>query len=180
VLLGAIVIVLVRSNKPQNTDLPPIALPTATPTAAAGTQGGAVEIKPLDPAPAEPTPTAATPPSTGGTAAVPAETAKSATGSTTKGTGTAATAAPPKGDPCDACLAAAASGNASGVNATVGKCTDAGKQAQCKAVLGRSVPGAVKQAALNGQCARAKALVAAAEAAGIKGADRGLKGSSCQ
>jgi eukaryotic-like serine/threonine-protein kinase len=179
VLLGAILIVLVRSNRPQNTDLPPIALPT-TPTAAAST-GGAVEIKPLDPVPADPTPAATTASGSGGSAAGPAETAKPPTGNTTaKPTGAGATTAPPKGDPCDACLAAAASGNASGVNATVGKCTDAGKQAQCKAVLGRSVPSAVKQAALNGQCARAKALVAAAEAAGIKGADRGLKGSSCQ
>jgi hypothetical protein len=77
-------------------------------------------------------------------------------------------------------LAAASSGNASGVNASLGRCTDAGKQAQCKALLGRNVVGTVKNAALNGQCDRAKAIVAAADAAGVKGAARGLAGSSCK
>jgi hypothetical protein len=38
----------------------------------------------------------------------------------------------------------------------------------------------VKGAAMNGQCDRAKALVQAAAAAGVKGAEKGLKGSSCQ
>ena len=87
---------------------------------------------------------------------------------------------PPKGDPCDACQAAAASGNSSGVSASLGRCTDASKQAQCKAVLGRTASGAVKQAALNGQCDRAKALIAAADAVGVKGTARGLTGSSCK
>jgi eukaryotic-like serine/threonine-protein kinase len=179
VLLGAIVILVVRSNKPHNDDLPPIAINT-TPTAAA-TQGP-VEIKPLDTPPPE------TPPATGGTPATAsagspataAEAGKPATTGTTKATGTGTKTAPPAGDPCDACMAAAASGNASGVNSALGRCSDAGKQAQCKATLGRTAAGAVKAAAMNGQCDRAKSLAAAAAAAGVKGADRGLKGTSCQ
>jgi len=174
VLLGAIVILVVRSGKPQNDDLPPIAIDTA-PTAAA-TQGP-VEIKPLDTPPPEVPATGGSAAGTGGSAATPADTGTKpvATGKAT-GTPTAA----PKGDPCDQCLAAAASGNAAGVNGTVGRCTDAGKQAQCKATLGRTAIGPIKQAALNGQCDRAKAMVAAADAAGVKGAARGLTGSSCK
>jgi serine/threonine-protein kinase len=178
VLLGAILILVIRSNKPQNDDLPPIAINT-TPSVAASP--GPVEIKPLDtPPPEVPVATGGSAPSSaGGSTAAPADTSKPAS-TGTKPTGTGATTAPPKGDPCDACQAAAASGNASGVNAVIGRCTDAGKQAQCKAVLGRTAVGAVKQAALNGQCDRAKALVAAADAAGVKGTARGLAGSSCK
>jgi hypothetical protein len=77
-------------------------------------------------------------------------------------------------------LAAASSGNAAGVNGTVSRCTDAGKQAQCKSTIARTAIGPIKQAALNGQCDRAKAMVAAADAAGVKGAARGLTGSSCK
>jgi tRNA A-37 threonylcarbamoyl transferase component Bud32 len=178
VLLGAILILVVRSNKPQNDDLPPIAINTTPSGTSAST--GPVEIKPLETPPPEP-PVAtggSASPSGGGTSATPAETGKPAT---TPGTGKPTGTPPaPKGDPCDACQAAAASGNATGVNASLSRCTDAGKQAQCKAVLGRTGVGPVKQAALNGQCDRAKALVAAADAAGVKGAARGLTGSSCK
>jgi tRNA A-37 threonylcarbamoyl transferase component Bud32 len=178
VLLGAILILVVRSNKPQNDDLPPIPINTTPSGTAAST--GPVEIKPLETPPPElPVATGGSAsPSGGGTSATPAETGKPAT---TPGTGKPAGTPPAsKGDPCDACQAAAASGNASGVNASLSRCTDAGKQAQCKALLGRTAVGAVKQAALNGQCDRAKALVAAADAAGVKGAARGLTGSSCK
>src|SRR6185503_11386959 len=89
------------------------------------------------------------------------------TPTTPKGTG--GSSAAPKGDACDACNAAAASGNASAVSGALGRCTDEGKKAQCKAILQRSAKGAVRSAALNGQCDRAKSLAAAAEAAGVKG-----------
>jgi hypothetical protein len=176
VLLGAILILVVKSGKPQNDDLPPIAIDT--PPTAAATQGP-VEIKPLDtPPPDVPVATGGSAAGTGGSAATPADagTKPVATG---KATGTPPPAVP-KGDPCDACLAAAASGNAAGVNGTVGRCTDAGKQAQCKSTIARTAIGPIKQAALNGQCDRAKAMVAAADAAGVKGAARGLTGSSCK
>ena len=176
VLLGAMVILVVRSNKPHNDDLPPIAINTAPTTPTQAVQ----EIKPLDPTPQDTVVATggSSPTATGGGAATPAETGKPATGggATGKPTGTP----PPKGDGCDACKAAASSGNASGVNAALGRCSDEGKKAECKAILGRTAVGAVKAAALNGQCDRAKALAAAAEAAGVKGAARGLKGTSCQ
>jgi len=176
VLLGAIVILVVKSNKPTNDDLPPIAINTSPTTAA--TQGP-VEIKPLDAPPPElPADTGGTAAAAGGSAATPADTTKPAT--TSKPTGTGTTPAVPKGDPCDACMAAASGGNATAVSGALSRCTDAGKQAQCKAMLGRTGSGAVKQAALNGQCDRAKALVAAADALGVKGTARGLTGSSCK
>jgi serine/threonine-protein kinase len=183
VLLSAIIIVVVRANKPANEDLPPIALggsggTTVSPSAGSGQ--GPVKLDPID----QPPPDA--PPATGGTAATgggpatPDTTGKPATGGTTpKGTG-GSTSAPPKGDPCDACKAAASSGNAAAVTGALGRCTDEGKKAECKALLQRTAKGAVRAAALNGQCDRAKSLAAAAEAAGVKGATAALKGTSCQ
>lgn len=175
VLLGAIAIVLMKGSKSDNTDLPPIAVNTAPPSTAAA---GPAEIKPLDPVPADPVPTTDPAPGSGGTAATAPEPTKPAAGGTTKPTTT--TPKPPAGDPCDACKAAAASGNASGVQASLSRCTDAGKQAECKSTLSRTAVGAVQAAARNGQCDRAKALASAAEAAGVKGAARGLNGTSCK
>jgi hypothetical protein len=171
-------VVVIKGNKPTNTDLPPIAINTAptTPTQ------GAAQIKPLDPVPTDTAPPVAdtSAPATGGTGATPAETGKPAnTGKPSTGS-TTGTPATPKGDPCDACNAAASSGNASGVSASLSRCTDAAKQSQCKATLQRTALGAVKREALNGNCARAKALASAADAAGVRGAANGLKGTSCQ
>jgi hypothetical protein len=177
VLLGAIVILVVRSNKPQNDDLPPIAIDTA-PTVASQ---GPVQIAPIDtPPPETPPATGGSAPSTasGGTTAAPVATTKPTTNPGPKPSST--TPAPTQGDPCDACKAAASSGNATGVSGALSRCTDAGKKAECKAILGRTATGAVKSAAMNGQCDRAKALVAAADAVGVSGTARGLKGSSCQ
>lgn len=180
VLLGAILILVVRSNKPVDTDLPPIAI-NQPPAAGGSTTTGTQELKPLDPAPTDTAPPASggspTAAASGGPATTPADTSKAATGGPkpTTGGGTK-----PAGDPCDACIAAASSGNATAVQSALGRCSDAAKKATCTSTLQRTAVGAVKQAALNGQCDRAKALAAAAEAAGAKGASRGLKGSSCQ
>jgi len=179
VLLGAIIIVVVRSNKPQDTDLPPLAI--NQPPATASSQP-TQEIKPLDPVPADtaaPVAAGGTAPTAAGgtTSATPADTSKAATGGSKPAGGTGAK---PAGDPCDACLAAASSGNATAVQSSLAKCTDAAKKAACTSTIQRSAVGAVKQAALNGQCDRAKSLAAAAEAIGAKGASRGLKGTSCQ
>ncbi len=176
VLLGAIGIVLMKGSKQENTDLPPIAINTAPTTTAAA---GPAEIKPLDPVPADPVPTTDPAPGTGGSTSTAPEPTKPASGGTTKPP-TTSTPKPPAGDPCDACKAAAASGNASGVQASLSRCTDAGKQAECKSMLSRTAVGAVQAAARNGQCDRAKQLAAAAEAAGVKGAARGLNGTSCK
>jgi len=67
-----------------------------------------------------------------------------------------------------------------GVQGSLSRCTDATKQAECKSLLSRTAVGAVQAAARNGQCDRAKSLAAAAEAAGVKGAARGLNGTSCK
>jgi serine/threonine-protein kinase len=176
VLLAAILILVVRGNKPQDTDLPPLAINTTPTTPSQAAQ----PIKPLDPVPAEttPTPTETAPPDSGSGGTAPADTAKRPVTTSKPATPTAPAA--PKGDPCDACNAAAASGNATGVTAALSRCTDAGKQAACKSALQRTALGAVKSAALNGNCDRAKALAAASEAAGVRGAANGLKGTSCQ
>jgi tRNA A-37 threonylcarbamoyl transferase component Bud32 len=180
VLLVAIVILVVRGNKPTNDDLPPIAINTAATTPAQGTQ----PIKPLDPLPAETAPPVVETPPSGTAGGSSTSTAQppttNATNAVTGKPSAPATPATPKGDPCDACLAAAASGNATGVSGALSRCSDAGKQAACKSTLQRTAVGAVKQAALNGNCARAKSLAAAAEAAGVRGAANGLKGTSCQ
>ncbi len=178
VLLGAILILVVKGNKPADTDLPPIAINTAPTTPSQGTQ----PIKPLDPVPADtapPQPVDTAPPATGGSGTAP-DTTKPATGSGKPATGTPATPATPKGDPCDACLAAASSGNSTGVSASLCRCTDSGKQAACKAALQRTALGAVQSAARNGNCDRAQALASAAEAIGVRGAAVGLKGTSCK
>lgn len=179
VLLIAIVILVVKSNKPVDTDLPPLAINTAPATTPSP---GTETIKPLDPVPADTTPPPAdtAPAGSGGSTAAAGETAKPATGTTSKPATPATTPAAPKVDACDACLSAAQSGNATSVASSINRCTDATKQAACKSALQRTAVGAVKQAALNGDCTRAKALASAAEAAGVRGAANGLKGTSCQ
>ncbi len=169
VLLGAMLILFVRSQKPKDDEV--LAIPLNT--TASGASSAPVPFAPLDPPPAE---TAAVPPvvpelatGTGGAAAKPGTVTKPGT-----------TPPPPKGDPCDACKSAASGGNIAGATAAMGRCSDAGKKAECKAILQRSAGNAVRTAALNGQCDRAKQLVAAADAAGVTGAARGLKGTSCK
>jgi eukaryotic-like serine/threonine-protein kinase len=178
VLLGAIIIVVVRSSKPTNDDLPPLTLPTA---ATSGTPQDTAKLDPIDTPPPE------TPVATGGSSAGVGTTTDTggkpaATGTTTtpKATGGGTSGPPPKADGCDACQSAAASGNASGVVSALGRCTDEGKKAACKAALQRTAAGEVKRTAMNGNCARAKDLVQAAAAAGVKGAERGLKDTSCK
>jgi serine/threonine-protein kinase len=177
VLLGAIVVIAIKSNKPQDDTLPPLTIPTSAPAA---TQPPVT--LPPDPVPADPTPqpvetsggtTGAVAGGAGGRAPSPGAGGKPAAGG---GGGTPA----PKGDGCDACKSAASSGNVSGAVAALGRCSDEGKKAECKAILQRSAGGAVRQAALLGQCDRAKQLANAAAAAGIKTAANGLKGTSCQ
>ncbi len=173
VLLGAIIIIAIRSNKPVDTDLPPIALgqPTSSST-------GVVTLPPETPTPPEPTPPEPT--AAGGTAPTP-ETAKPATGKPATGTGTTPAKPPtPTGDGCAACISAASSGNAAAAASGFSRCTDEAKKAQCRSLVASNAPSAVKFAALNGNCAQAKAIASAAESMGAKGAARGLKGTSCE
>lgn len=178
VLLGAIVIVAIRSNKPTDDTLPTIPIPVA----GTATSGGTVRELPPETPPPEATPP--TPPDgAGGTTAVATGTGAAGKASTPPpgaGGKSSGTTTPPPTGGCDSCKAAASGGNISAAVAAMGRCTDEGKKAECKAILQRSAGGAVRQAALNGQCQRAKDLASAAAAAGIKSAANGLKGTSCQ
>jgi serine/threonine-protein kinase len=86
----------------------------------------------------------------------------------------------PKADSCDACIAAASSGNFSGAARAFSSCGDTGKKNQCLKIVRRQAPGTAKTLALNGDCAKAQAIVSAAEAIGAGSA--GLKAAvkTCQ
>jgi hypothetical protein len=96
-----------------------------------------------------------------------------------------AVAKPPAINPaqaCEACISDASEGNISGAAANFSRCSDPVKKAQCSQTAKNNAPRAVKTAALNGNCAQAKALIAAAENIGA-GSGRllsGLNGSSCR
>jgi tRNA A-37 threonylcarbamoyl transferase component Bud32 len=124
-----------------------------------------------------------TPPDTAGTGG------KSSGGGTTSATGgkpptsttstaptatatATATSTAPKGPTgaaaCQACLAAARSGNVSGAVANYQKCDNAGQKSQCARQVRGPAQGAADAAALNGDCARAKQIVNAAAAMGAR------------
>jgi tRNA A-37 threonylcarbamoyl transferase component Bud32 len=177
-LLVAMAVVAARSMKPEE-DPPPLALgpnPTTTTTQATGTSGEAT-IAPLD---TQTAPTA-TPTATDTVATATPSATSTATGKATS-TGTTATAKPPAGkDPCDACLAAAASGNASAAAGSFSKCTDAAKKQACTSAIKKNAGGAAKAAANNGNCSQANAIIAAAKGMGAGSGllDKALKGTSC-
>jgi hypothetical protein len=94
--------------------------------------------------------------------ATPARTAtRPATGSTTP-----SKPAPAK-DPCAACLSAAGSGNYGAAGSAYAACTDAGQKARCGALIHGGASEAAKSAALNGNCAQAKSIMAAGMSAGV-------------
>ena len=140
----------------------PTETPTATPDAAATTPTG----KPTG----KTTTTRPTP---------------SATGTTTgTATGTATTTAPPSsgGAACDACIAAANSGNAVGAKSNFDQCGDAEKKQACLRAVNRGAANAASTAAKLGQCPQAKAIIAAAKAMGAtnKKLDTALADTSCK
>ncbi|MFZ5896486.1 MAG: protein kinase domain-containing protein [Myxococcota bacterium] len=177
VLLVAIAVVAARSMKPDDEKLPPLAEnPPATPSTPTNT--GVTAIAPLETAP--PTPVASTPPvdekpSTPST--TPPTTPKTNTGTTTT--------TPPKpaaGGNCDACSSLASAENIQGAVAAMNSCSDAAKKQACAMSIRRSAPSAAKHAALNGNCAQAKSIIAAAQAAGVAGGSlaNALSGTSCK
>ena len=176
ILLISIAVLAARSMSSKKDDLPPIALPDTTPSGAGtGAHIGTGTPTSIEPIVAQPTgvPSVAT--------ITPSATAPIETIKPSAGTGKAATPTP-AANPCDACIAAANSGNISGAAANFSRCTDAAKKAQCTNAAKGRAPGAVKSAALNGNCAQAKAIIAAAQALGAaSGAlTSGLAGSSCK
>jgi len=167
----AMAIVAVKSMKPED-DLP-VDNPLGTPGSS-----GPVTVAPQ-------VPTAPEAPSAGPATDTPAEpTATTATApppkQTTPSTGTGAKP-PAPADPCDACIAAATSGNLSAASSKLSQCTDPKKQGQCKLAARRGAKSAVQTAAMSGNCAQANSIISAAAALGADvAAKSGLAGSKCK
>ncbi|MET0795385.1 MAG: serine/threonine-protein kinase, partial [Polyangiaceae bacterium] len=194
--LGAILLVsiavLAARGLGDHKDDPTTIIPLNTGSAGGGSvavgTGNDTELKPLDSA--APTPPVTTP--TGAGTVPPVETgSKPATNPTTPSTGTKPTTpstpatTPPAANgtaACDACIAAANAGNVSGAASNFGRCTDAAKKAQCTQASRNRAPAAAKSAALNGNCAAAKAIISAAQAIGAASPAlaSALSGSSCK
>jgi hypothetical protein len=83
---------------------------------------------------------------------------------------------------CEACIEDARTGNISGAAANFSRCSDAPKKTQCTQAVRNNAPAAVRSAALNGNCAQAKAIIAAAQGIGAASSKLGssLAGSSCR
>ncbi len=118
------------------------------------------------------------------TTPVPATTAEPVKTTTSPKPATPATpAAPATGSKaCDACIATASAGNASAAAANFSRCDDAAKKAQCSQAARNNAPSAAKSAALNGNCALAKAIIAGAQSLGAASPKlaSALNGSSCK
>jgi eukaryotic-like serine/threonine-protein kinase len=181
VLLIAIGVLAARSGS-SSKDVP--ITPLTADVAGGGNTLGTGPVQTLEPLNS----VAPTPPPTADTAqplhpVAPVETSKSGTPATpTKPTPAPPPPAASPGAACDACIAAAASGNISGAASNFSRCTDAAKKAQCSQTARNNAPAAAKSAALNGNCAQAKALMAAAQGIGAASSKlaSALAGSSCR
>jgi eukaryotic-like serine/threonine-protein kinase len=196
--LGAILLVsiavLAARGLGDHKDDPTTIIPINTGSAGGGSvavgAGNDTEIKPLETAaPTPPTPVTGTVPpveTTTGTKPTGTPTTPS-TGTKPPTTSTPATPAttPPAANgtaACDACIAAANSGNVSGAASNFGRCTDAAKKAQCTQAARNKAPSAARSNALNGNCGAAKAVISAAQAIGAASPAlaSALNGSSCK
>jgi hypothetical protein len=182
ILLIAIGVLAARSMS-ANKDAPITPLGVDVAGAGAGTTlgtGSVQTLQPLDSAAPEP-PVAAPTAATAGSVA-PIQTSKTGT-PPAAGTGTGKATPPPSAaNACDACIAAANAGNISAAASDLSRCTDAAKKALCTSAARNNAPQAVKSAALNGNCAQAKAILAAAQSIGAASGKLGssLAGSSCK
>jgi hypothetical protein len=77
---------------------------------------------------------------------------------------------------------AASRENIQGAVAALKSCSDDAKKAACSAQIRRAAPLAARHAALNNDCARAKGIVAAGQAAGVPAAAlaAALNNTSCR
>jgi serine/threonine-protein kinase len=93
-----------------------------------------------------------------------------------------ATPAPPSVNACATCLNDAREGNISGAASNYARCSDPSEKARCAQAARNNAPQAAKSAALNGNCAQAKAIFVAAEALGASSPRlaSSLNGSSCR
>lgn len=186
ILLVSIAVLAARSlgeKKNDDAEIIPLGQSTTTGGATGATGTGAVNIEPL--ATAAPTPpVSATPDAPTGTVppVEPTKTPATNTGGGTKPT-TTPTAAPATGaKACEACIAAANSGNVTGAATNFQRCDDAAKKQQCSSAVRNKAPNAAKFAALNGNCAQAKAIIQAAQGLGATSPalNSALAGSSCK
>lgn len=202
VLVIAIVIVAIRSNKPD--DVTPLTAPLGDPSSGmpAVVTGETPTIEtppPTTPAVEETTKsgpsvgkasgatgktnTAKTQPAASAGPAQPAASTGAGTPPATPDPTPPTTPAATGGnDSCAKCVAAANSGNIPGAQAAYSKCSDAGQKAACVGAVRRSAGRAAKSAAMNQQCPTAKAIIAAANAmgAGSPVINNALAGTSCQ
>lgn len=176
-LLGiVIVVVLVIRAKPSTIDDQPLTNPF---TSASGQTTIAPELDPSAVA-------AGGDDAGGGEGSEPPPKPTATPKPTTTATPTATTAktAQPAGNAaaCDQCIAAAQGGNISGAASHYRNCSDAGKKNLCSRAARTSAPGAAASAARNGNCAQAKAIMAAANGmgAGSGALNNALSGTTCK
>jgi serine/threonine-protein kinase len=70
---------------------------------------------------------------------------------------------------CDACVAAAQGSDIVGASRSYRSCSDAAGKKRCSFAVSRKASGLAHAAALNGQCAQAQAIIAAAQSMGVGG-----------
>jgi tRNA A-37 threonylcarbamoyl transferase component Bud32 len=175
ILLAAMAVVAARAMKKDDEGPLVIATSTTTTSAPAGT------FAPLATAPTVDT---ATPAPSGTDSAAPTPTttptSKPTSPSTAKPTAEPSGKAP-SSDACDACIAAAAGGNITAAAARSRSCNDPAKKARCVDDVKRAAPNLARTAALNTNCAQAKAIIAAAKGMGAERAqlNQALKNTSC-
>ncbi|HEY6725262.1 MAG TPA: serine/threonine-protein kinase [Polyangiaceae bacterium] len=174
VLLIAIVVVAITSLKPEE-DVPPIEPLATTPSTASGP---AVEV---DPEIAPETPTAATtdtstpqetttptPPTTkptqqsSTTSTKPPDPPRTSTTGAPASNTTGSAPASGGGGSCDACLAAARSGNIAGAASAFRSCSDPKGQQDCKTLVAGRATRAAEAASAAGNCQQVQAIAAAA------------------
>jgi eukaryotic-like serine/threonine-protein kinase len=167
VLLIAIAVLAARSMTAQK-DAPVEPLPTDTSGAS--------------PSAASPTPVLPVAAPTTAESSAPVPTAERATAEPAKAATASKPVTPAPSQACTACMADANQGNISGAAANFSRCTDATKKAECTQTVKNSAPQAVKSAALSGNCAQAKAMIAAAQGMGAGSGKLiwGLAGTSCR
>ena len=184
ILLVSIAVLAARSLGDKHEDAP--ITPLGENAAGSGVAPAPIPETPIVPLVPTTAPTVETPApvASGGGALPPVEPVKTTpnnTGAVSKPT-SATPAAPATGaKACDACIAAAA-GNPSAAAANFSRCDDAAKKAQCFSAVRNNAPVAARSAALNGNCAAAKAIMAAAQGIGASSPRlaSALTGSSCK
>ncbi|MFO7180538.1 MAG: protein kinase, partial [Pseudomonadota bacterium] len=202
VLLVAMAVVATRSTKPDDVAPPltnePVAAQQAPPETVASL--APLETAPdpppvTDPAPEAtstrpattstqrnpPTTTTRTPTTTPTTAPTTPATTPT-TVPTTPPAPTTTTPPPSGGGSCASCVAKAQAGDVAGAAQVYAACSEGTEKKECLKRIKAAAPNAAKAAARNGQCDRARAIIAAAEHIGAStpSLGRALDGTSCK